>query len=99
MLVQPAGVEGVPRIELGNHSQMNKPIILKGFMKGLRCIGRDVAAHLCHSGQFRFTYIVFFKCGKFFQFIGMAGGKENDCFGRYLHGFKFFLLIEGFGII
>jgi len=61
MLVEPSRVKGIPGIYFGNDSQMDKPVILQGFVERLRRMGRNVFANPGYFFQFGFTHRIFFQ--------------------------------------
>ena len=94
MLVEPAGIKTVPGINFRNHSEMNKPVMLQGFVKALWSIRRNPLTNTGHFHQFDFPVFIGFDLGQFFQFVSVSFGKKDDGIGSDFHGFEFFPFIQ-----
>ena len=99
MLVQPSGIKGIPCVEFDDHTEMNKPIILEGFPKIARSIGRHSQTHLRNHFQLLFPFGIFFLFGQLFRFFCMAAGIMDKSIGTDIHGNQFFPFFISFRII
>ena len=58
MLIQPARIKGIPWIKFSYDPQVNKPVVLKQLMYGLRRMGRNLPADSCHIQKFHFPFTI-----------------------------------------
>ena len=99
MLVDVAGVHGVPAVELGDGAQMHEPVHLNGLPQVAGRMGRHPAADVGNLLQLLPTLGVLFFCSHLLSQLGMALGKENGGVARHGHGFQLLLLVGGLRVV
>lgn len=86
VLVQMAGIEGVPGVQLGNDGQVGEPIGLQRFVEIARRVCRHVTAGIGDGYQFGFAPDVGLGCSQFLRLLCVALGKTDHGVGGDGHG-------------
>ena len=99
MLIQPAGIEGIPGIQFRNHSQMDEPVHLQSLVECPRRVGRHLGADLGDSQQFLLPGFVLLLGGQPPRLGGIASGKGNQGVAANVHGPVGLPLPVGLGVV
>ena len=99
MLVEMSRVHGIPAVQFGNGSQMDKPIHLDSFPIRTGSMGRNPTANFSYLTKFGSPHRVFLRHRHFIRQVGMTFGKENGGIAGDRHGGKFLLFIRRFRVI
>ena len=98
VLVQAARIEGIPGIELGDHPQVNEPVVLKRLMHGIRRTGRDLPADGCHLAQLCLPVRIRLLPGHAVENLRMPFCVSDQGLCRDLHGPELLPFVIGLGI-
>src|SRR5208282_6716033 len=99
MLVQSAGTEGIPCIQLGHYSEMREPVGLQSFPEIARNMGRDVVAVVRDALEFGTPLEIRLATRQALGFLRVALGESNYRIGRNRHGAQFLLFVVGTRVI
>ena len=78
VLIEVAGVEGIPAVELGDHGQVAEPVVLERLVEIPRRVRRHVAANLGDLQQLRAPLRAGFLRRQLPSQGGVAFGEEDE---------------------
>ena len=99
VLVQFAGVKGIPRIKLRYNPDMHKPVRLQRLPEVPWGVGGDMGANLRNPFQLPFPFRVLLCLCQFHGFFRMPLGIGNYSIGAYQHSPKLLLLVVSIGVV
>jgi len=99
MLIQLAGIEGVPRIQLDGHAQVNEPVILQCLPKIPGGVGRDASADLSDTTQLLLAPGVLLLFSQLPGLLGMTSGEQDQSIGADAHRPELLPFVVGIGIV
>ncbi|OPZ65285.1 MAG: hypothetical protein BWY83_03042 [bacterium ADurb.Bin478] len=99
MLVQAAGIKGIPWIELCDHAEMDKPVGLQRLMKGARRLRRHSSADLGDALQFALTLDRARLLRQPLRLLGITMSQGDDGLGTNPHGLQFLRSLPGGRIV
>ena len=99
VLVQLAGVEGVPRVEFGGHAQVDEPVVLQRLPEIAGRVGGDVGADVGDAFEFALAGRVGLLRGQFARLFRVAFGEADDGIRRDRHRLELLLFGVGVGIV
>ena len=95
VLVEPARVEGVPGVVLGDDAEVDEPVGLEGLPKIARRLGRHAVADLGDALELRLPRGVLLPAGQLPGFGRVAAGEGDDGVAARGHGLELLLLVVG----
>ncbi len=99
MLVNMAGVHGVPAVEFRYRPQMYEPVHLDGLPEIARSVGGHPAADGSNLFQFRLADGIGAGGGHLFRQRGVAFGQQDGGIAGDGHRFEFLLFVGGLGVM
>jgi len=95
VLVEPARVERIPRVQLRNHTQVDEPVGLQGFVEIARGVRGDPGTGFGDPQQLLAADRVGLPVGHFGSQRGVPLGERHDGVATDLHGLVLFVLLVG----
>ena len=99
VLVDVAGVHGVPPVELRHGAEMDEPVHLDGLPEVARGMGRDPVAHGGDLLEFRLADGIRALRGHFLREGGVALGEQDRGVAGDAHRVELLLLVGRLGIV
>ena len=99
VLVQVAGAEGVPAVQLGDDRQVAEPVGLQGLVEVPRGVGGHPAADLGDLQQFLLAEGIGRRRGLRLGQLRMALGEADDGIAGDGHGLQLLALVQGLGVL
>ena len=98
VLVEVAGVEGVPAVELGDDGEVAEPVGLQRLVEVAGRVGRDAAADVGDLLQLRLALGVRSPRRELLRPLGVALGEAEDGVAGDVHGPELLALVPGLGV-
>ncbi len=99
MLIKPSGIEGVPRIQFGHDTEMNKPVGLQRLPESFRCVCWYVPANFGDFPQFFSPASVVFVRPQLLGLFRVSLCEPDHSVRGDRHRAKFLTLAMSLGIV